>query len=311
MREVRYNDVELDEAYLDGLNACFGNWGDRTQFSWVFERSSGSHPPDRMAIIDDGEFLAGSGISYRLVRLPNGASMHVGIMTGSWTLPAARGRGVFTTIVEESRRRAAEHGCAVLLAFVTHDNPSRRALERAGSAMFPTWYVFGAPAGLEPVPEAATVVVDVDEHREARDAALRRFVRFSYPTAEAFAGQFLHRPAPVEVRQYPSGFAIVEPTSDNDGVLSHWSEVSRAALLEEIASDAAGHGRKLFQLTTCEGVPRYLAGKPGFLTALVASEPDLRAALDSDTPVTSSAGLADPLNPNYLGPWFIEAGDRM
>jgi GNAT superfamily N-acetyltransferase len=311
MREVRYNDVELDEAYLDGLNACFGGWGDQTHFTWVFERSSGSHPPDRMAIIDDGEFLAGSGISYRVVRLPNGASMHVGIMTGSWTLPAARGRGVFTTIIEESRQRATDHGCALLLAFVTHDNPSRRALERAGSAMFPTWYVFGAPDGLEPTPPAVSVVHDLDDQREARDAALRRFVRFAYPTAEAFQGQFVHRPSPVEVRRYPSGVAIVDRAGDTDRVLSHRSAVSRAALLEEIASDAAGHGRKLFQLTTCEGVPRYLDGKPGFLTALVAGDAELRTALDSDTPVTSSAALADPMSPSYLGPWFIEAGDRM
>lgn len=311
MKEVRYNEPALDQAYLDGLNACFGSWGDRDQFAWVFERSSGSHPPDRMAIIDDGEFLAGSGISYRLVNIPNGASMPVGIMTGSWTLPSARGRGIFTTIIEESRKRAEELGCGLLLAFVTHDNPSRRALERAGSALFPTWYAFGAAEGIEPASGASEEEPPVDEYGAAREAALGRFVRFHYPTAEAFSGQFLHRPAPVEVRRYPSGVAILERSGDTDRVLSHRSEVSRAALLEEIASDAAGHGRRLFQLTTCEGVPRYLDGKPGFLTALVASEPNLRAALDTDSPVPSSAALADPLRPHYLGPWFIEAGDRM
>ena len=311
MREVRYNDAALDQAYLDGLNACFGGWGDRDQFAWVFERSSGSHPPDRMAIIDDGEFLAGSGISYRLVGLPNGASMPVGIMTGSWTLPSARGRGIFTTIIEESRQRSEELGCGLLLAFVTHDNPSRRALERAGSALIPTWYVFGAPEGMAPAAATSEEAPPGDEYGVAREAALSRFVRFHYPTPEAFGGQFLQRPTPVEVRRYPSGIAIVERAADTDRVLSHRSEVSRAALLEEIAADAAGHGRRLFQLTTCEGVPRYLEGKPGFLTALVASEPDLRAALDIDSPVPSSAALADPLRPHYLGPWFIEAGDRM
>ena len=311
MREVRYNDTALDQAYLDGLNACFGSWGDLDQFAWVFERSSGSHPPDRMAIIDDGEFLAGSAISYRLVRLPNGASMAVGIMTGSWTLPIARGRGIFTTIIEESRQRAEELGCGLLLAFVTHDNPSRRALERAGSALFPTWYVFGAPEGITPASAAFEEAPSVDEYGVAREAALGRFVRFHYPTLEAFEGQFLQRPMPVEVRRYPSGVALVERGADSDRVLSHRSEVSRAALLEEIASNAAGHGRRLFQLTTCEGVPRYLAGKPGFLTALVASEPDLRAALDTDSPVPSSGALADPLLPHHLGPWFIEGGDRM
>ena len=67
----------------------------------------------------------------------------------------------------------------------------------------------------------------------------------------------------------------------------------------------------MFQLSTCEGVPRYLEGKPGFLTALIASEPNLRAAVGADTAVPSSAALADPMSPHYLGPWFIEAGDRM
>jgi GNAT superfamily N-acetyltransferase len=311
MREVRYNDLELDQAYLAGLNACFGSWGDQTQFAWVFERSSGSHPPDRMAIVDDGEFLAGSGISYRLVCLPNGASMHVGIMTGSWTLPAARGRGIFTTIVDESRQRASDHGCGVLLAFVTHDNPSRRALERAGSAMVPTWYMFGAPEGIEPASEAAEVTSGTDETGEERDAALDRFVRFHYPTTEAYRGQFLQRPAPVEARRYSSGIAIVELSGGTDRVLSYRSTASRAELLEEIAADAVLRGRRLFLLSTCEGVPRYLEGKQGFLTALVASEADLRAALGLDTAVPSSSALADPLSPYYLGPWFIEAGDRM
>jgi GNAT superfamily N-acetyltransferase len=138
------NPAAFAETYLKNLNTAFGSWGNTELYEWVFQRECGSFAPEQLILRDESnEVLAGSGVSYRRLILPNGNAMDVGIMTGSWTLPAARGRGCFTRIIEESRLLCADRGCGLLLAFVTQDNPSRRALERAGSALFPSRYVFG------------------------------------------------------------------------------------------------------------------------------------------------------------------------
>jgi GNAT superfamily N-acetyltransferase len=312
MHEVTLNDESSATTYLDGLNRCFPGWGDRQRFDWVFSRSCGSHPPDRFLVTDEvGEVLAGTGTSYRKLALASAAVVDVGIMTGSWTLPAARGRGIFATLIEESRRRCQELGCALLLAYVTHDNPSRRALERAGSAMFPTWYLHGAPADLAPVAEPAEPVSLPAGYATDRDARLAGFTRVVYPSAPDFEGQFIERPDPVSVVGADDGVAILEDGGDTWRTLSHLSRTSRAALLRALGATSATAGRRLFAFTSAEGVPAWLDGTPGFLTVLLASEEALLDATGAAGPVGSSEGLADPTGPHYIGPWFLEAGDRM
>lgn len=127
---------------LPCLNTCFPGWGDARSFEWAYQRQMQHQPPpDYLVLKEAGVVMAGSGISYRQVLLPNKEALTAGIMTGSWTMPGARGLGCFSRVIEESIRRTQTRGGVLLLAFVTEENASCRQLLRAGAARFPTSYL--------------------------------------------------------------------------------------------------------------------------------------------------------------------------
>ena len=97
------------------------------------------------AFYPDGRPVAGSAVSYRRIR-HGGRELLAGIMTGSWTLPEARGRGAFGQAIEESRRLVASHGGEALLAFVEPDSRGREVR-------------------VEPVPEGICVYSYDTQHR--------------------------------------------------------------------------------------------------------------------------------------------------
>lgn len=92
---------------LHALNACFPHWGGRAMFDWCFTRRGAGRAPGMMSLWVDGRAVAGSAISYRRVAVRGGAEVTAGIMTGSWTLPEARGAGAFTRLIAASREQVA------------------------------------------------------------------------------------------------------------------------------------------------------------------------------------------------------------
>jgi hypothetical protein len=133
MNVVVLNPENYKEKYLEYLNNCFPNWGDAITYDWVFERRVGQHKADIILLNnEEGEVIAGSAVTYRCVKSKNGISVDFGIMTGSWTLPEARGRGCFSQIIEESKRICFSKNVPFLTAFVTESNASYRRLKDAG-----------------------------------------------------------------------------------------------------------------------------------------------------------------------------------
>ena len=274
------------EAYLSSLNACFGHWGGEALWRWVFERDVGEGEASRMVIAQgEDDWIAGSAISWRRLMWPDGAIMPVGIMSGSWTLPGARGKGCFSTLVEESRQWTKERGGGALLAFVTHDNASRRRLEAAGSTMVPTCYVLSTPQ--TPDLSATTTackpafVTDVSLasrlYEAAQDAA---GVQFGYAGVRAWAGQFLERPTPTQVFEIEGlGHVITEETDTTLRALAllpreqgRWLELFEAAVghaqrCEKVFFTYLSDPRGLKELEEFR-----LKTIDGFVTALVADE---------------------------------------
>jgi GNAT superfamily N-acetyltransferase len=257
-----------------------------------------------MVLHEAGEWLAGSAVNYRRVRDAGENEMTVGIMTGSWTLPASRGRGLFTRIIQESRKFVAERGGSHLLAFVTHDNASRRRLEAAGSWMVPTHYVFAneeTPKHESSVEWRPATEAEVAELHERVESARRGRARFSYPEADEFHGQHLMRANPTEVLATDAGdFAVVENAGSNDRTqLFVPSEgASLEGLLGGLLVRAQARGRGLFYFSTRGGEEEVAAAlglchKPGFLTVIPA------------------CGEASGKIPEPLRAWWIDSGDRM
>jgi len=322
--QLEINPEGIDDEYLRCLNTCFPNWGDEQVSDWVFHRAlPPDPPPDRFVLRENGEPLAGSAVSYRSVGLPNGNTIRAGIMTGSWTLPAARGRGCFTQMIETSISITREREGALLLAFVTEDNPSRRQLEKAGAALIPTSYLIAENTLGSPAPPENPLFPAKDISRLFQSWQQRRAGRchFTYTSLQDWKGQFADRPWQTEVVQNSSGsFAILEKHTATTRInaLSGILFEEELSLLHMLRAQAQAEGRKLFLLSTdavlsaackLEGFTE----KQGFLTAMVTDWPQLgRASGVSAVPGSpANSLLADPSSPWYLGQWELQSGDRM
>jgi hypothetical protein len=325
--QVEINPEGMDEEYLRCLNTCFPNWGGEAVFDWVFRRSLPPDPlPDRFVLREEGQLLAGSTVTYRTVSLPNNSTIRVGIMTGSWTLAAARGRGCFSRVIEESVRITQEREGALLLAFVTHDNPSCRQLQRAGAALFPTSYLIADPETAPKENSAEELLADTDGEQLKADvqywAAERKGqCSFKYSSFEAWSGQFVVRPwETIVIRDGAGSFAILEKHAETDRINALWgaSKEREHALLNSLRTRASIEGRKLFSFSMDAKFAAFwreagLAEKPGSLTAIIADARQVGDALRVATSEMSIDNqlLADRSCPLYLGSWSLQSGDRM
>jgi hypothetical protein len=322
--QLEINPPGIDSEYLRCLNACFPGWGDARMAQWAFRRALVPDPlPDCMVLREGNELLAGSAVSYRSVALPNGGMVRAGIMTGSWTLPAARGRGCFARMIEESVARTREREGALLLAFVTEDNPSCRQLLKAGAATFPTSYLFTDLDGSTQKAEPGLAVTGEDDLRGAVahwTKSREGKYRFSYSSLEDWKGQFLERQGRVDVVRDTSGaFAILERTSTTDRIQAWWAPTQELALqlFQNLRDDAQHNGRKVFGFSTdavfvarCE-VLRFRK-KPGYLTMMVTDWERLGNALQiTAPPAPANDALLDPGRPWFAGTWDLQSGDRM
>ncbi|HJL16247.1 MAG TPA: hypothetical protein RMH99_11360 [Sandaracinaceae bacterium LLY-WYZ-13_1] len=263
----------------------------------------GGPKADQLVLWEGDTLLAGSGVSYRTVRRTDGATTRVGIMTGSWTLPAARRRGCFSRIIDESCRLVRQRDGELLTAFVTADNASRRRLEQAGSAMMPTSYCVlqapdaptGGPFEAEEMdPGHASGLV-----RACLEAESSGWAHFAFETPAQWEGQILARPRRTTVlRLGDGGFAVLEerPTADSVLVLTGRTKHDVERALAELRARSASLGRALVYFTSRDdrataaedlGFER----RPGFFTLL-----------DADT-----RGRPEPLDER----WSIQSGDRM
>jgi len=313
------------EPTLRYLNACFPGWGDLRLFDWAFSRRLHGQPPSDYILLSEGnETLAGSGVSYRQVLLPNDVAITVGIMTGSWTLPAARGRGFFSRIIEESVNITAAREGALLLAYVTADNPSCRALLRSGAATFPTSYFIRQPdAG-----EAKTSAESLTEVDDISDKLINRwqqqylgFVRFAYQTPDDWRSQFLYRPSrPRILASNADEFVMIDEHDDTDRIVAYLGAYGSfpSGLIGAALSRAASRGKKMFAFCSDPDLSKFcltsgFTERPGFLTVKVANWQLLALALHVKglQQGNSNELVADPQSPWFIGGWQVQSGVRM
>jgi GNAT superfamily N-acetyltransferase len=225
LRRVAAADVDPRE-FVDGANRAFGAWGDEAMFRWAFRGDA------EILFLDH---VAASGMTYRMLRGGHPAA----IITGSWTLPEARGRGAFTQLMEASKEIARERGAA-FFGFGRQGNASERLLEAGGFTMTPTFYCRSIPSKLgegSPIPFAALECVP-DEPLPSKFSS-----SFVYSPGE-WRAQFLERPhAHIDCIGRPGEWsAIVERVDDFDRVLA----MSDPAALPQLAARAHASGRRLF-----------------------------------------------------------------
>lgn len=322
MITTHINPPHIQEHYLRCLNQVFGNWGDAEKYFWYFGRQTAFPNPDVMVLKNGDQLLAGSGVSYRRIRFPNGGEAVIGIMSGSWTLPEARGQGCFTRIIEESIQLTAQKGGAMLIAFVTEDNASFRQLAKAGSALFPSAYIFSTPDTPRPKHAAALHVTEKSEMaaNEIQEKLKTRYVdriHFAYPSPKDFSDNFFDRAVPTEVLQDETGgIAVIETKPDTYLLQLHASE-NHETCIANVLNRAFDDGRKFFMFSTRRDITDVcqrlgLGIKKGYVTVLMADESKLRRAknISVDWAGSNSVPLAQLGSEWFLGEWDVQSGDR-
>lgn len=328
MINVRINPTGVEKEYLACLNTCFPGWGDERTFNWYFQRETPWPRPDLIVFENEGRIVAGSAVSYRSVALANGATVLVGIMTGSWTLPDVRRQGFFSKMIEESNQLAAGKNSALLLAFVRENNPSCRRLAQAGACLFPTWYLSSNSESQTCLSDAAMRRVSqngpiVDALFERRSELTRNSSHFTYPSVADFKSQFLERPGGRVniVRDQQGNLGVVESSGDADVLQLFLPAPQHPDVLTAPASvvaSAVSRKRRSFFFSS-NPIAADLAAQlglncePGYLAALISDFPSLCGAFpDNDVaPLTEDPGvLTRPGSPWFLGPWQIAGGDR-
>ncbi len=288
-------------------------------FEWAFRRRIAPAPmPDLLVLRGGDHLMAGSAVNYRTVSLPNGESALAGIMTGSWTLPEARGRGCFSRMIRASEELVAGHGGTMLLAFVTAKNPSRFQLEKAGATLFPTTY-FASDFSLDQ--DAAegssreTGLFQVDEDLDSLLGNLwacsgSEQCGFQYARLEDWKVQFIRRPwATVVFGNLAGATAIVEQHAATDRLLLYRTEPGdEVSFLKSLKTHSHEKGKKLFGFASSAMECGHfrnagLNGQPGFLTAIGVKESG-----DWNAP---QSGFPSPEILAYPCEWRLLAGDRM
>jgi hypothetical protein len=245
MRIRRMHASEIDPAdYLAGANLAFGHWGDEATFAWAFRGGE-------LLFLDDdrGHPVCASGINYRTLL----DGRQVAIITGAWTLPAARGAGAFTRLIEATHAAARERD-AITISFGRMDNVSRRLVEACGARVHPTFYCQSITPEPPPTP------------LDPLDPGAFHFPTLFRYTPEEWRTQFLGRPhAHIEcIGRRREWAAIVERTADFDRVHA----VSHDRALPALAARAHAAGRRLFWFTltppslACESTEGFLATFP-------------------------------------------------
>jgi hypothetical protein len=343
MLSAEINPRDYADEYLKNLNLCFGHWGDERLYQWIFERPTVFPVSDQIIVRADDIVLSGSANTYRRLAFPNGKTLDVGIMTGSWTLLTAlrtllmrarankaapqtlvSGGSAYARIISESLELAKQRGCGLLLGFVTADNSSYRQLAEAGSALLSGAYLFTTPetpipAGDALIPLEKTDAV-IDDLYARSQAVHQPYVHYDYVSPQGFREYLLERVDETQIfRVGQDVYGIIEKLPDNDRIQLFLTEknTDTQAALAACLRHSLSAGRKCFVYTTREDIREAalnlgMGYKPGYITILAADEHRLREALSlpADAPLDLAALFTDASHPAYAGAWHIHSGDR-
>ncbi|MCH3883141.1 MULTISPECIES: GNAT family N-acetyltransferase [Tenacibaculum] len=285
MNNVIINPKGYEEDYLKYLNQCFNNWGDIKDYQWVFNRTIGDKKSDIIIIKDEeGEVIAGSGVTYRQIKNENGDVFYIGTMTGSWTLPKARGKGCFTQIINLSKDLCKKNNVPFLTAYVMETNPSYRRLKSEGSALINSFTLFSPEVSYTTTQVKTELVVNVNKEVLEEIFILKQKTanksHYNY-SFEEFYNQYYIKNKTVEVLKLNNNFAIIEEAynvikvnyltscaedvgyNDNIKSLTNWTLKER--------------GKKLMMFTTEELTKEKLLELnfeflPGYFTVLNSNE---------------------------------------
>ncbi len=247
------NPENYEQEYLQNLNECFPNWGNKATFDWVLNRKFNGFKPDFLILKSDSdEVLAGSAISYRKLKSSVGTFFQIGIMTGSWTLPISRGMGCFTETIGLSAMIVKDKKFDFLTAFVTQSNASYRRLKDAGSLLIETNYIISEKLKNNQITSSNIEIVEKNEDNikfifNKRKLLLQSKLHFDYDF-EDFKNQFINRLHPTSIIKINDDFAILEETPNMFQL--HYCTSYKHNVISQIVDYANSHKKEIIFFST-------------------------------------------------------------
>ena len=222
MEEFIINPKDYRAKYIQHLNECFNGWGGIQEYNWSLERKVGEKKSDIILIKNEEDgVIAGSAVSYRKLS-KEGDVMDIGIMTGTWTLPAARRKGCFKKMIKISKELCRKKDVNFLTSFVTETNPSSKGMESVGSFMFPTFHLFSSEIPFEEDNAKVEAIAHNNEiYKDLFDTVQKKqsnFLNFSYDLSE-FVQQYIRRIKETTILAINNDFAILEEGSNEIKIL--------------------------------------------------------------------------------------------
>lgn len=214
MERIIINPENYKKEFLQNLDICFKGWGGEKRYDWVFERKVGKFSPE-IGIIENDEdgAIAGTGYTYRVMK-SNGSLTNFGIVSGSWTLPAARRKGCLTKMVETGRDQCKDKGLPFITAFMTDTNPSSRRLRSLGANMISAYHLFSPGIPFENIsgslPEELEQKEDLTKKVYDRMMVSQAETTFFYYSLEEFEKQYITRLNGTTILRLGEDFVILE-----------------------------------------------------------------------------------------------------
>ena len=225
--EFMLNPQGVEPAYLEALQGNFRGWGGPAEFDWWFKRPVGASIADLLVLTTGGDTLvAGVAVTYRRLRLAGERLEVVGLLTGAWTATQYREQGCFSHLIERARGVAAQRGAAMLLAFLSRDQPARGPVAKASFEESEAWHVPGGGGAPPPDPRL----------KRPTNAALHHWFHqnrvgagFDYPE-QVFVEQALLNDPSTRISEAPGGlWGILASDMSGGGV--------QAVVAEELMPD--------------------------------------------------------------------------
>lgn len=218
MWNIIINPTGMKQVFIDNTRECFGPSFDLAKYNWYFERTVGKNQTDFIFLFDDDELMAGSAVTYRQLLLENKEIVDIAVMTYSWTLPNARGKGCFSKIIELSKEIAYKKNVHCLTGWGVEENASFRRLRNAGSHLVPTYYMFSP----EELPfeinnnniSIITNSINISELYSKRSELINNDISVGYDNIDDFEGQFVKRYLKTEILKVNNDIAVIEETYD-------------------------------------------------------------------------------------------------
>ncbi|MBS7332308.1 MAG: hypothetical protein KIG88_01760 [Weeksellaceae bacterium] len=249
----KLNPEGIKEQYLNCLNECFGHWGDSQLYEWVFYRECGLVKPDLFLLnTSDDDLMAGSALTYRKLAIPGSDPISTGIMTGSWTLPNARGKGCFTEIISYSKKLVLNHKYNFLTAYVTEQNASFRRLRDFGSLLIPTYYII-VDNDLLLINHKTIKEIDINADSirkcfQLREQNLKNVIHYDYNLCE-FESQFIKRSGTkVRIFKIDNEYLITEENNHTVRIL--WSSSYSVVMIQVLLNWAKLYNKNVFFMST-------------------------------------------------------------